>query len=802
MKRLLWGIAAACWLGGAVQAAQPTERRGRIVDEKGEAVAFATVVVQRDGAEAVGTTTDAEGRFTIEAAAGDCTLSVAHLGMEPLQKELRLDQRSDLGDFTLRNAATAIDEVVVRASLVRREADRFVVDVANAPSAIGKDGAELLEHAPGVWIDGERITINGKTGTKVYVDERELRMEPEQLVGYLRSLRAEEIRKIEVIPVAGADYDADASGGIIRILLKKRRERGTEGSASVVLRGGELFRTVSPELNVNHHSGRFDLYARGWATMQHTAFESAERTDYASSEARIDARSEKQERQRSLGIRAGGLWQAAPRHSIGLEAEYWHDRGRGPTDSRTDFTTGGSPLRTESRYDNRTARGNASATFNYIATLDTLGSKFKVLADWSRRTSSTDDDNRSRTERLLPEAEEPAQAGSLPPKTDSLYRDRSEAVYNILSATLALEKVLSSAVTLRAGAKYTSNDMRNDARYEYLKREEWLVNDRESFRLDYREHIAALYGAATLRLGRWNIAAGLRGEYTATRGKADGVKQRYLTLFPNANVSWSMTPEGDYSIIAQYARTIDRPRFWALNPQRIQISEYTYQTGNPALDPSLRQDVSLTLVLAGKYTLTGGTVIQSGEIQQTIQADGEDPDLLHVAWVNFETTRSHYLTASVPLQIARWWSVNLNATYLRRGERTDVGAPERHRDFGFAGLSTAFTLPAGFGIDLSYRYQSPMEFGNCRVGAMHFSRAGLKKRFGERFTASLSVENPVECLQRIGARGEGFVRSVDIRQEWNSRSYRLSLSYNFRTGKVFRSRSVEAGAAEERSRMN
>ena len=57
-------------------------------------------------------------------------------------------------------------------------------------------------------------------------------MEPEQLLTYLRSLRAEEIRKIEVVPVTGADYDADSAGGVIRITLKKRRENGIDGSVA------------------------------------------------------------------------------------------------------------------------------------------------------------------------------------------------------------------------------------------------------------------------------------------------------------------------------------------------------------------------------------------------------------------------------------------------------------------------------------------------------------------------------------------------------------------------------------------
>ncbi|MFR8223447.1 MAG: outer membrane beta-barrel protein [Alistipes shahii] len=62
--------------------------------------------------------------------------------------------------------------------------------------------------------------------------------------------------------------------------------------------------------------------------------------------------------------------------------------------------------------------------------------------------------------------------------------------------------------------------------------------------------------------------------------------------------------------------------------------------GNPSLDPAFKQDVNLTLVAAHKYTLTAGVQLVSGEIQQTIQADPENPDLLQLAWVNYDRTKT------------------------------------------------------------------------------------------------------------------------------------------------------------------
>ncbi len=788
MKRLVTLIVIAVLAALRAFGAQTCPATGRVITQQGEAVEYATVVLLQDGQQVAGMATDHEGRFELEVPPGDYTLSIQFVGFEPLTSEVHLESQLELGDFTLTSAPTQIDDVVVTAQLIRREADRFVVDVANTPAMIGKDGIEALKLAPGIWIDGEKISINGKTGSKVYINDRELRMEPEQLINYLSSLRAEDIQKIEVVPTVGADYDADASGGAIRITLRKRRERGTEGSVTLAGSTGSRADALNPQASVNHHSGPFDLYANAWGNIRNSSFRSDERTTYATADTRLGAHTDKYEQDRSYGFKAGGICQIAPDHSIGLEADYWHDGEKGPSDTYTDFAASGMATRTVSRYDTRSRSAGLSATFNYIWKIDTLGSTFKLLADYNRRTSGTNNDNFSRI----------ATPGLA---IDSLYRNRSTAIYNVTTATLALEKNFTPKISLRAGAKYTYNDMHNDALYEYRPSETWLRDETHTFRLDYTEQIGAAYGIVSANIGRWSMVAGLRGEYTRTRGKDSAVRQNYFSLFPNANVSCALTSDRAYLLVAQYARTIERPRFWCLNPQRTQISDYTYQTGNPDLAPSYSHDANLTLVLAHKYTLTGGITIQTDQIQQTMQADPENPDLLQLAWVNYDTTKNYYLSANAPLQLTKWWTLNLNATYVRQGQRMEQNGPENHYDFYFANVSTTFTLPAKFWIDLSYRYQSRQTVGNCWVEAMHFTDASVKKRFGDKFTVAFSVRNPIEQTQHIGARGEGFVRTVDVAQNWSSRSYRLSLTYNFKTGKAFRSKSVEAGAAEEKSRL-
>ena len=105
-------------------------------------------------------------------------------------------------------------------------------------------------------------------------------------------------------------------------------------------------------------------------------------------------------------------------------------------------------------------------------------------------------------------------------------------------------------------------------------------------------------------------------EYTFTEGKGADIDRDYFSLFPNANVSYRLDKEGKHSLVAQYSRTISRPGFWSLTPNRMQVSDYTYQTGNPMLDPSYVNTCSLTAVLAYKYSLTLSASLQDNAIQQ------------------------------------------------------------------------------------------------------------------------------------------------------------------------------------------
>ena len=774
-----------------IASAQKFELTGRIIDSDQKAIPYATVVVLSGTDQVAGGSTNDEGRFSLSVESGNYTFNARYIGYKSVERTIEVKASTDLGEITLEADETAIDEVVVTAQLIRREADRFVVDVANSPIALGKDGEELLKSAPGVWIQDDKVSINGASGSKIYLNDREVKLEDAQLMAYLRSLRADDIQKIEVIPQSGADYDASSSGGIIKITTKRHLNMGLMGSASLVANGAKSMYNVMPSLSLNYNSGGINAYGRIWAGGNGQNYATEEHTDYTSGSV-IDAETKMNERSTWAGGQVGVVYDINDRHSVGAEYQYNYWGGRGDTDTWTERKLAEAVTRSEGVYDNRNHSHMMTATLNYIYKLDQMGSTFKLIGDYTDSKSPVANNYFDTTfDPLTPSI-----------RKDSTYRYAANSHYQMATATAALEKVLSQKVILKAGLKYTYNNNANKADYEYLKNEEWLYNDRNSYDIGYTENIGAAYLIATARLGRVSLVGGLRGEYTSFRSADNLVKQDYFDIFPNANVSYAITEDGSYSLVAQYARTISRPSFWALTPNETKISEYMIQRGNPNLKPSYSNSVSVTAVLKYKYTISLGVQIMQNAIQQTTLVDAENPELLILQTINYPTLNNYYASVNLPFQFTKWWSANFNLIAMYMGQRIYPDEPVRRNFMGVANGQMSFTLPKNFFIELDGQYMHGAQAGNTKIRDFGNLNLTLKKRmFDNKLTLALGLQNLIPMKQGIDIEEPTFKRSMTIDQPWQRFGAKLSISYNFNAGKQFRAKSVESGSAEDRSRL-
>lgn len=799
MKCLAFLLTVWALIGGdgSVWAQERCVVSGRILDENCAPVAYATVVLMQHEAQVCGTTTDSDGQFCLLVTdEGAYELSVQYIGYESLMQNVAIRAAvCDLGDVTLKVQATEIEGVVVQAQAVRREADRFVVDVAHMPSSIGHDGLELLRNAPGVWLQQEQLTINGRSGVKFYVNDRELHLSGTQLLNYLSSLRAEDILKIEVIPISGADEDADNASGAIRITLRRQRENGLMGNLQMAMRWGEYVGSYSPSGSIQYHTGGWTVGADAWGTWNpKSRFESTEQTSFFGESGESMAASSYSDGWNNYGGgRLSGTRELPRGHSLGVELQYWDDRQSSPIASQTELNH---PLtevtRQTSDYEQDGLNRSWSAVFNYKWQIDTLGSNLKLLVDYTG--SLVDNDNDYYTQTVFP--------GAVVPR-DSLYRNASSSHYDIAAVTLAWEHCFTPTLSLRTGAKYTYDRMTSRALYEYAPQADlWSPLPDYSFDIRYHEHISALYAVVSGRSGRWSYVGGLRLEHTYAAGNDSYPKQNYLSLFPNANLSFSLTENGAYSVVAQYARTIARPSFWSLTPARIQISDYTYQTGNPLLQPSFSHTIGLSFILAHQYTLSFEADLRTHSINQSFLQSADDPNAVYFTSENYDDLASYSFTAYLPWQPARWCSLGANLLYGYYGNRLTRESPQTFHSQWQLGLTSTFTLPGRWYVDLSYYAHGRIFFGNSEMASQHIVNAALKKQFwDERFTVSVAVDNLFNAHQIHRVRTETFVRRMSIFQGWDSRRVMLTLTYNFKSGQAFRQRTVESGAAEAKARL-
>lgn len=765
------------------QAAGEISLSACVVDEKDQPVDYATVVVLQGGVQKGGAISGDNGCFTLPIpSAGRYSLKVSYVGLKTYTDTLDITAAKDLGKIVLAHQATTLKEVVVKASPIRREADRFVVLVENQPSAIGKDGKQLLKEAPGVWIDHDnKISINGKSNPKVYVNDRELRMTDDQLATYLQTLPSNEISKIEVVPRSGAEYSADSASGIIKITLKKNRGTGLIGEVGANAEFSKHVQSVRPHASVNYNTGKFTLNfgLRGNINPKNE-MRLEENTTYKNSSAVLQSGTQINGSQYNGTATAGAFYDFNPRNTLGMEVELTPGQSKMPTSSTSLLSQPDATTATTGSYSSTDHDTDVNVKVNYINRLDTAGSTLKVLANYLYRKSTNTGDNYFKSDY------ESAAAKLL---RDSTYRSDTRVRYNVLNVGADLDKNLGKTWTVKGGVKYTLNDMYNYAYYDYQKGTAWIPSTAYNYALKYDENIFALYAIGLAKYGRWGLKGGVRGEYTHAQGEGSYVTQNYFDLFPDLNVSYALTERQDYSLSMGYSRNISRPNFWALNPVRRQISDYSYQVGNPRLRPSYTYTTDATLVMAYRYTLSVSFSHTSDIVRQKFTTDPANPNNIYLTYGNEASESSLNVYIGGPIQVTKWMMIVPNITYVHSMQKENADSKWAGYNYLFCGASTTFTLPDNFYISADVFYHSRVHQGNMIVSPNTYGSVSVKKTLCDRrWTLSAGIDNIFQRGEKVTAISTSYDRHLRINQY---RSFTASVTYNFNSGKKFKVKKVE-----------
>lgn len=763
---------------------------GRTCDDKGTKIDYATIILtpEQDSTRTYGVVSDSDGQFALSVPRGAYRLEATYIGYEKAVLDLNLQDNTELGNIEMKPSAIGIESVVVKGKFITYEADRYVVNVADSPLAIGKTADEVLKLAPGVWIkDG--ISINGRSNTHVMINNRLLRETGEELVAYLNTIKAEDIQRIEVVPNAGTEYDADSAGGIIKITLRRQRDNGIDGSLSArysYLTDYDKY-TFAPTVNLKYRYNNLSLYTRFTYQKSDNLLTNEDRTTFTGSDNRIVSNAVMDEKRTMGSGLIGIIYDIGRRQSFGIEAELGRFDAENPTLSHLTLTGNGTRTDVFSRYSNRGRNDRIGMASNYVLNLDTLGSTFKILLDYNKRIGRENQDNNS------------AYRGS--EHYDSIYYSVIDN-RNLSTSAAANFDIRMGKTLLKAGAKYTFNQMNNATLYEYMHDEVWYpIGPLSNLNL-YDENISALYADFSNKFANGaSLGFGLRAEYTyaipSTRSTVIKERQEYWGFFPNFNLSFPLNEKKSQMLALNYNRKIRRPAFWQINPFRTPLSEYSFVVGNPLLRPTYLNSFSVQWIIAQKFSITAQTEITENAIQQIVSK--EQNDVIIYRWENIKRNYSYLLAVNLPLNVTKWWLLNASAV----GGRTEVALQDHKesQDIFQGNLGNTLTIRKKYYLDLQGFYQSSVLSGNFRVKPIWQANASLKRSFANnRFTASVFLNNIFNSMQtRIDVHDPAFERSVRIQQQ--NRIAGLSFRYNFKAGISVRTRNVESAAEEDKSRL-
>jgi len=625
-------------------------------------------------------------------------------------------------------------------------------------------------------------------------------MSDEQIEQYLNNLRASDIQRVEVIPEAGAEYDANATGGILKITLKQQTVAGYFGSVSAdIARALDYTQSSRPGFNFSLRKDKWNVITNGYYSYMGMPSKFEEYTKYYDNEMVIDNTNTTHQKIDMAGGEISAVYDLNATQSIGMVANYGYAKGIVNTDG-TSLTT--SPLLT-GRYINDNRQFNdynrLGLSANYIHKLDSLGSTCTAMVDYLYNKS--DNGGVYNTFFTFPN-------DLLPNVYDTLsYRNHIGSHNNIISANLDFDIKLGGRDNLKAGAKFFRTRIDNDILYENFTDRQWKPDSLQSDKFTYTESVSALYGTYSSSIGKkWLYTIGLRAEYTRVdlhsmshEGKTG---QHYLNLFPSLSLNFQLNPLRGHSISVTANRKIQRPNFSLLRPYSVPLNDFSYIVGNPDLKPAKSINLSLVQTLFHKYNLTIGSSFIQDYFAQIVTQDPQNPDRLNYQFSNLKNHTQWYAALSAPVSIFKWWTLTSNAVGIYIKDQYDAGGETEtsSKPVVIAMLMSNFIFPNGWKPEINAMYVSSMVQGNITTGDIYALNLGCTKSLlNDKLSLTLRLNNLIHQRLKITTEGTTYYKSninnIDMR------SLYLSLRYSFNSGQRVNVKKASTGTEEEKARL-
>lgn len=698
---------------------------GSVKDQQNKSVPFATINIlrQSDSVKFRSGFTDEKGVFSVkDIPFGKYKLSITSVGFLPAYTaafELTEENRSfNTGDITLEKNTGALKEVVVRSQkpVLERRPDRFVMNVSSGTFQ-STDLLNIFRALPFMEVEGEAVTINGKSNILVLVDN--IPRPKETLASIFTTMTGQDIERIEFITNPSAAYDASADA-VINIITKKTAQsmgltgyvRGTfsqgvyangNGGASFTQRSNKL--VLNGNLNVN--GGTFLSRNYGYRVLK------LQNQDIVFNESPTDLF-----RNRTVSGALSLEYLINKNNTIGAQADGNFRRQLDGTRwyNRIEFSNaiGGEPDSVLVALQNAHSKTNIiNYSLNYSGRLDSLGKRIIASVVYTPITKRTV--NEMQYQNII----DPHGAilSKLP-----VVRNTNPSSSKIFVAQVDAQLPFKNQWQLNAGAKTSISELRsNPFQEEFTTADEWGILPGFSFNNIYNERILAAYAGIQRTFGKFSFNASVRAEKTTMQ--VEGVYERnFSDLFPSLQLQHRFSKS--YQMAFSYKRSINRPSFVELTPYRTYLDNYTILAGNAALQPQYTDAININANIKSKLFID---LDYSGSKNAFSQLPRQNGDTTVWQVINLDA-KYYSSTATYNFRFTSWWQGNImfRGTYYKTNGFINNELIANDGWASIAGINNTFSLPRDLKLDLGFNYRSPRPYGLGTSRERTNVRLGLK----------------------------------------------------------------------------
>lgn len=763
---------------------------GMIVDENKAPVQYATVYVLNvsDSTTVTGGITDENGRIIIiDIPWGTYFVQVNAMGYSKhFSSEFTLSMsnpRFMLRQFAITQRPQQLKsvEITTQKEMLQQNLDKKVYNVENSIITEGATAVQALAEIPSVDVDIEgNVSLRGTGNVTVLIDGR-----PTNLT--LDQIPASDIESVEVITNPSARLDPDGMGGIINVILKKKKQPGfnayfSGGLATSVFRknfyldGGNLsanlnysYHKVTMFLNYNFRSGQWrnsgDLERTTW--FQRNAETPADST-YLVQESEYNSQFF------GNNVRAGLDYFINKKNTLSFSFGYNRYDNIDTSNLAADNLRW--ILNEKQSFNNYMQNGkgnrygnNFSGNISYKKTFDKQG--MELTSDLYYTEMFGKQWNQYLQHFTLPD--------TLPDYFQKTYTDM---LNRTATAQVDFITPVGNGGRIEAGYKISYRSIEQDYRLYYGNSEQNASeNKQQRNNFLYQELINAAYFIYSNSFWKvLKVQLGLRGEFANTWSElfpANAESQSYIKnylkpkniLYPTIHIRYDIN--NYHSMQLSFSRRVTRPRFWSLNPFVDISDKQNLRMGNPDLGPEFANNVELGYSMNIKNSSFNATVfyrqrtdlitrytemrqahIKDGLIYYTL-IDGTlytlpiDDNYLGLDTFTYTLTSSQNLnkSQSIGLELSygqrffNFWRLSFSGDcYYVQINSDDLIDPNLSDDwaYGFR-LNQTFNLPKSWDLQLNFRFRSR----SITTGSMGWGGGGVGQgRRNAQYSLNLGVK--------------------------------------------------------------